>query len=123
MSRRKASHDVFAAIADPTRRAILDALAEGELSSGELAGPHRMSLPAVSQHLAVLRDAGLVDSRQEGRSRVYRINPEPLMEVRDWMLRYRIFWAGKLDALGDALDEMERGEAKSNRSKRKGKRK
>ncbi len=97
---------VFRAIADPTRRAMLDRLLAGECAAGDLAagGRRRMSQPALSQHLAVLRRANLVAQRRDGRRRLYRINPEPLREIVDWLEHYRRFWDAKLDALGAFLD-------------------
>jgi DNA-binding transcriptional ArsR family regulator len=81
--------DVFRAIADPTRRAMLDRLRAGDLSVSDLAGPFDMTQPAVSQHLRILRDAGLVRAEQVGRQRVYRLNARPLREVLDWASLYR----------------------------------
>ena len=83
-----AVRSVFQAVADPTRRAILDLLARGERSAGELVDPFPISQPAVSQHLRVLREADLVAERREGRRRVYRLNPAGLREVYDWAAHY-----------------------------------
>jgi len=99
--------DVFRAIADPTRRAVLERLRHGELSVSELAGPFRMSQPAISQHLRVLRHAGLVRVDKVGRQRLYALNPKPLREVDRWIAHYRRFWTRKLEDLGKFLDEME----------------
>ena len=96
--------DVFLAIAHPARRAMLDRLRDGELPVGELAAPFAMSLPAVSQQLRVLRRAGLVRERRQGRQRFYRLEPEPLRGVRDWMRAYEKFWSRKLRDLGTYLD-------------------
>ena len=87
--------DVFRAISDPTRRALLDLLRTTDRSVMELAAPFNMTQPAISQHLRVLREAGLVRPRQVGRQRVYRLNAKPLREVRDWAVRYEKFWAPK----------------------------
>jgi DNA-binding transcriptional ArsR family regulator len=104
-SRRAARRDaVFRALADPTRRAMLDRLRDRESSVGELAEPFAMSQPAVSQHLKVLAEAGLVRARRDGRQRVYRLRPAPLREAFDWLERYARFWGDKLDALGAYLD-------------------
>lgn len=105
MSRRTATTDVFHAIADPTRRRLLDLLNEGEKPVHALAAPFRMSLPALSQHLRVLRGVGLVTQRKLGRERVYRLDPAPLHSVAEWMLRYERFWRERLTALGGYLDE------------------
>jgi len=99
------SADVFRAIADPTRRALLDRLRAKELSVAELAAPFRMTQPAISQHLRVLRDADLVRPRRVGRQQVYRLNARPLRQVRDWAAHYERFWERKLGALGKYLDE------------------
>ncbi len=105
MSRPAASADIFQAIADPTRRALLDQLRDGEQSVKQLAKPFEMSMPAISQHLHILCDAGLVTQRKVGRMRLYRLNPEPLKEVSDWVNPYEQFWQEKLDALGKYLEE------------------
>jgi DNA-binding transcriptional ArsR family regulator len=84
-----AATDVFRAVADPTRRAILDRLRSAELSVNDLAGPFNMTQPAISQHLRVLLDAGLVEAEQIGRQRLYRLNAEPLREIFQWSGLYR----------------------------------
>ncbi|HVT11608.1 MAG TPA: metalloregulator ArsR/SmtB family transcription factor [Fimbriimonadaceae bacterium] len=99
--------DVFSAIAAPARRAMLARLAQREMPMGELAEAFEMSLPAVSQHLGVLKDAGLVASRKAGRHRIYRLNPEPLKAVSDWVNTYEAFWTGKMAALGEYLEKSE----------------
>lgn len=104
-SHRLRGHDVFAAVGDPTRRAMLDMLSRGELGAGELARPFRMSRPAISQHLRVLKQAGLVSSRRQGREQIYALCPEPLRDVYDWVEHYRAFWSTKLEALGSFLRE------------------
>jgi DNA-binding transcriptional ArsR family regulator len=105
--RRAAEADVFLAIADPTRRAILHRLANGEQSAGDLATPFAASQSAISQHLGILREAGLVRVRSEGRSRIYAIRPAPLKKVQRWISHYERFWNERLDALGDYLDREE----------------
>lgn len=96
--------DVFAAIAHPVRRQILDRLAVGEESVSQLAEPFGMSRPAVSQHLRVLRDAGLVAEERHGRERHYRLQPERLYEVHAWMRTYDRFWLTRFASLGAYLD-------------------
>src|SRR6266436_815189 len=108
MHRMSASTDVFHVIADPTRRAILDLLAEGERSVRDLGAPFRISQPAVSKHLAVLREAGLVSHRQERGMRIYRLEAAHLHEVFDWVRHYEKFWDLKLIALGQYLDRRKR---------------
>jgi DNA-binding transcriptional ArsR family regulator len=106
MSRKAASADIFQAIADPTRRAILDSLQKiREQPVKQLAEPFAMSLPAISQHLQVLCEVGLVKSRKVGRQRLYRLNPEPLKEISDWISNYEEFWQEKLENLGKYLEE------------------
>ena len=100
----EAHSDVFAAIGNPGRRAILDHLRDGEQTVGSMAELFNMTFPALSQQLSVLRRAGLVGERREGRHRVYYLTPEPLREVRDWMEHYEKFWSVKLRALGEYLD-------------------
>lgn len=96
---------LFGALADPTRRAILARLAEGEASVGELARPFAMSLPAVSRHLKTLERAGLIRREKRAQQRICRLAPAPLRAAVDWMARYRDFWEDGLDALARHLDE------------------
>ena len=97
--------DVFSAISAPARRAILSRLADHEMPVQELAESFEMSLPAVSQHLGVLRNAGLVSVRKAGKQRIYKLNAEPLKGVADWVQSYEKFWNEKMAALGDYLKE------------------
>src|SRR3954453_20379580 len=90
----------FAALADPTRRAILQRLASGECSVSELAKPFEMSMPAVSKHLRVLERAGLIAQRREAQWRHCRIEAAPIAEVAEWAEPYRHIWEGRLDRLG-----------------------
>jgi DNA-binding transcriptional ArsR family regulator len=96
----------FAALADPTRRAILARLATGEASVGELAGPFAMSQPAISKHLRVLERAGLVSSSFDGRRRPRRIHAEPLADASGWLEKYRELWAGNYRRLNALLEEL-----------------
>ena len=91
-------------LAEPRRQAILDLLREGELPVGELVERLRMSQPAVSKHLRVLKDAGLVAVRADAQRRLYRIRPEPLAELDDWLASYRSLWSSSLDRLEDHLE-------------------
>ena len=100
---RMRGHDVFAAVGDPTRRAMLDLLRKGELAAGEIGRPFRISRPAISQHLSVLKRSGLVTARRAGREQIYSLRPEPLRAIQEWVDHYRQFWPQKLDALGDFL--------------------
>src|SRR5215218_8875770 len=100
----------FAALADPTRRAILTRLAEGEASVTALAEPFEMTLPAVSKHLKVLERAGLISRGRVAQSRPCRLEAGPLREVADWVEQYRRFWEQSFDRLDDYLHELRRGE-------------
>jgi len=100
MGRVRANIDVFHAVADPTRRAILDRLQAGGVAVAELAAGFAMSRPAVSKHLRVLRDARLVRKDKEGRERVYRLTPGPLRDVSQWVESYEGFWPATRDHRG-----------------------
>jgi DNA-binding transcriptional ArsR family regulator len=91
--------EALAALADPVRRELVALLAHGELAAGELADRFPVSRPAVSRHLRVLREAGLVTARSDGRRRLYALDPRPLRELDDWLEPYRDLWARRLDAL------------------------
>lgn len=99
------SPDVFDAIASPVRRALLDELAGGARSVHDLAAPFQMSRPAVSQHLRVLREAGLVAEERVGRERHYRLDARPLRAVADWAAHYEQFWHQHARLLRDLLEE------------------
>jgi DNA-binding transcriptional ArsR family regulator len=89
----------FEVLAEPTRRQIVELLAEGERSAGEIASHFPTSRPGVSRHLRVLREHGLVVAREEGQRRLYTLDPAPLEELDEWLQRYRHFWSNRLDAL------------------------
>jgi DNA-binding transcriptional ArsR family regulator len=108
---------IFAALADPTRRAILSRLAAGEASVTELAAPFAMTLPAVSKHLKVLERAGLIARGREAQWRPCRLEAGPLKEVADWVAEYRMHWEGRLDRLDDYLHQLQAKE-KDDGSKR-----
>jgi DNA-binding transcriptional ArsR family regulator len=100
--------DLFRILADPTRRAVFERLAgEGELSVGDLVAGAGVSQPAVSQHLAVLRQAGLVTERREGRYVRYAAAPEGLRPIVDWLALYAVFWRERFDRLEDLLSRMD----------------
>jgi len=94
----------FVALSDPTRRAILSRLAKGEAAAGELARPFRISAPAISRHLRVLADAGLVERRVEARWRIYRLRAAGLRAADDWLAQYQQFWEVSLDRLVDYVE-------------------
>jgi DNA-binding transcriptional ArsR family regulator len=98
---------VFEIIAEPNRRAILSLLASSEQSVGEIERQLRMSQPTVSKHLRVLREAGFVESTVDAQRRLYRLKPEPLQELDDWLVPFRRFWSAHLDALERHLDRMD----------------
>lgn len=104
---------VLRALADQSRRTVLEALADGEATAGELASLVAVSRPGVSRHLRVLREAGLVEVRQQAQSRIYSLSPRPLAEVDDWLGRYRMLWGQRLDALHTEV-------ARGKRSRNKG---
>jgi DNA-binding transcriptional ArsR family regulator len=103
--------DVFAAIGDPTRRRVLDILSRQNLAAGEIATHFRVSRPAISQHLHILRRAKLVAVEKRGREHIYRLSPEPLQAVYDWIEHYEKFWNLKMAALGDYLDGVSGGKS------------
>jgi DNA-binding transcriptional ArsR family regulator len=96
---------VFSALADPTRRAIVARLSEGEASVSELAAPFEVSLPAVTKHLAVLERAGLLEHHKRGRVRRCRLVAAPMRVADDWLGTYRVFWERRLDSLAEHLTD------------------
>jgi DNA-binding transcriptional ArsR family regulator len=100
--------DIFRALADPTRRAVYERLAQRERSVSELTGDFEVSQPAISQHLAALRQAGLVRERRDGRRALYPSNPEGLKPLLDWIDRYKDFWPDRIERLKTVLKEIDR---------------
>lgn len=98
---------IFQALADPSRRAIFESLTRGEAAVKDLTARFHISQPAVSQHLAALKDAGLVDGRKEGRQVFYRVEPRGLKPLVDWIAHYRAFWTEHLDRLDQLLGKMD----------------
>lgn len=96
---------IFQALAHPTRRALIEQLADGPESVGDLAEPHEISLAAVSKHLRVLEDAGLLAVEEDGRVRRCHLDAAPLGAAFGWLTRYRVFWEDRLDALADHLEK------------------
>jgi DNA-binding transcriptional ArsR family regulator len=111
--RRATNGDVFHAVGDPTRRRLVDLLGHGEQPVNILAARFQMTRPAISQHLRVLRLAGVVTVRRLGRERRYRLRPQRLREVYDWVAHYERFWKQKLSALGQYLDIQKSREGKA----------
>jgi DNA-binding transcriptional ArsR family regulator len=98
---------IFSALADPSRRAIFESLTRGEAAVKDLTALFDISQPAVSQHLAALKAAGLVDSRREGRCVYYRVEPQGMKPLIDWIAHYRAFWTERVDRLAELLDQMD----------------
>jgi DNA-binding transcriptional ArsR family regulator len=98
---------IFAALADPSRRAILESLTQGEAAVKDLTARFDISQPAVSQHLAALKDAGLVVGRREGRNVYYRVEPRGMKPLIDWIAYYQAFWVQHLDRLNQLLEKMD----------------
>ncbi len=108
MKREAAVEDrVFQALADPSRRAIFEALTRGEAAVKDLTAQFEISQPAVSQHLSTLKDAGLVSGRREGRCVYYRVEPRGLKPLVDWIAHYRAFWTERVERLERLLEEMD----------------
>jgi DNA-binding transcriptional ArsR family regulator len=109
---------IFSALADPTRRAVLDLLRQGRQPAGQIAQAFPVSRPAVSKHLRLLRRAHLVEERREGRHRFYQLNPKPLQAVDSWLEHYRVFWRTNLADLKAFVEaEQEKRNRKSRRAK------
>ena len=109
----------FAIIAEPSRRAILSLLASCERSVGDIEEKLKLTQPSVSKHLRVLREAGFVESRVDAQRRLYRINPEPLMEIDAWLAPFRRFWSAHVDALERHLDRIDQPAAKKRKTRRR----
>ena len=110
MARAATTTDAFNAVAEPRRRQILDVLAGGERPVNELVALLGLAQPQVSKHLRVLRRVGLVDARDEGRYRMYRLNGQPLKPIHEWVKSYERTWSERFDALDDVLEDLERKE-------------
>jgi DNA-binding transcriptional ArsR family regulator len=110
MARAATTTDAFNAVAEPRRRQILDVLAGGELSVNELVAKLGLPQPQVSKHLRVLRETGLVEVREEGRQRLYRLNGRTLKPIHDWIRNYERSWSERFEALDEVLDELNRKE-------------
>jgi DNA-binding transcriptional ArsR family regulator len=106
---------VFAALADPTRRAILSRLTEGQASVNEIAAPFEMSQPAVSKHLKVLERAGLIERDVDEQRRPARLKAEPMAAAVDWLTEFKVFWGTSFDQLDDVLMNMKRAQARKNK--------
>jgi len=113
----------FSIIAEPSRRAILSLLAASEQSVGDIEEHLQMPQPSVSKHLRVLREAGFVESRVDAQRRLYRIRPEPLMEIDAWLAPFRRYWSAQVDALERHLDRMNPAPRRKPAAKTKGKKK
>ena len=109
--------ETFGALADPTRRQILVTLAEGDRTVGELAAPHKMSLPAISKHLKVLERAGLVSRGRDAQKRPCRLEVVPLREATQWLERYRAHWEARFQGLDAVLEELKEKEKQHGRKR------
>jgi DNA-binding transcriptional ArsR family regulator len=116
MARAATTTDAFNAVAEPRRREILDLLARGERPVGDLVERLRVSQPLVSKHLRVLREVGLVDVRDEGRRRIYRLNGRSLKPIHDWVKRYERSWSERFGRMDEVLEELKRKEEGDGRS-------
>ena len=110
MARTAATADAFHAVAEPRRRQILDVLSHGERHVNDLVRRLGVAQPLVSKHLRVLREVGLVDVRDDGRRRIYRLNGRSLKPVHDWVRRYERSWSERFDRLDDVLDDLKKGD-------------
>jgi DNA-binding transcriptional ArsR family regulator len=110
MARAATTTDAFNAVAEPRRRQILDLLAQGERPVNDLVELLGLAQPQVSKHLRVLREVDLVHVRDEGRQRLYRLNPAPLRDIHDWLAKYQQMWAARFDALDTVLAELKEEE-------------
>ena len=110
MARAATTTDAFNAVAEPRRREIIDLLAAGERPVNDLVALLGMAQPQVSKHLRVLREVGLVDVRDHGRQRMYRLNGEPLKPIHEWVKNYEQLWNERFQAMDDVLDELKREE-------------
>jgi DNA-binding transcriptional ArsR family regulator len=104
---RMIENDIFRALADPTRRAIFEKLATGAMNASALRAGMEISQPAMSQHLAVLRDAGLVREERQGRFVNYEVDPEGLSNIAQWLAKYRAYWPARIEALKVLLKDMD----------------
>ena len=111
MARAATTADAFNAVAEPRRRQILDLLAGGERPVNDLVDELRLTQPQVSKHLRVLREVGLVNVRDEGRHRLYRLNGRSLRPIHEWVRRYERTWNARFDAMDDVLEELKDKEA------------
>src|SRR5688572_30587399 len=110
MARAATTTDAFNAVAEPRRRQILDVLASGELPVNDLVERLGLAQPQVSKHLRVLREVGLVEAREEGRQRMYRLNGQPLKPIHDWVKNYERSWEERFEALDEVLEELKQEE-------------
>jgi DNA-binding transcriptional ArsR family regulator len=116
MARAATTTDAFNAVAEPRRRQILDVLVDGERAVNDIVELLGLAQPQVSKHLKVLRDVGLVDVRDEGRRRLYRLNGMPLKPIHDWVANFERTWEERFEALDDLLEELKEQEQEDDRS-------
>jgi DNA-binding transcriptional ArsR family regulator len=116
VARAPTTSDAFNAVAEPRRREILDVLAHGECSVNDLVQAVGLAQPQVSKHLRVLREVGVVDVREDGRQRLYRVNAHSLRPIHDWIKDYERLWSERFEQLDAVLEELKRQEAQDGRS-------
>src|SRR5262245_1835703 len=116
MARAPTTMDAFNAVAEPRRRQILDVLALGELAVNDLVALLDLAQPQVSKHLRVLREVGLVDVREEGRQRLYRLNGQSLKPIHDWVSRYERWWSERFERMDVVLEELQQEEGREHGS-------
>ena len=120
MARAATTADAFNAVAEPRRRQILDVLADGERSVGDVVERLGLGQPQVSKHLRVLREVGLVEVRDEGRQRIYRLNAGPLKPIHDWLREYEQAWDERLDRLDEVVQQLKREQPPREKEERDG---
>jgi len=120
MARAATTADAFNAVAEPRRRQILDVLADGERSVGDVVERLGLGQPQVSKHLRVLREVGLVEVRDEGRQRIYRLNAGPLKPIHDWLREYEQAWDERLDRLDEVVQQLKREQPRWEKEERDG---
>jgi DNA-binding transcriptional ArsR family regulator len=108
MARTKTTYDVFSAIGEPKRRALIEKLIVEEMSVNELVNAMQWRQPMVSKHLAVLKDVGIVTERRLGRSRIYQVRPEKLRPIQEWIHQFEKYWGGTMDQLDVYLEDIQR---------------
>ena len=116
MARTATTYDVFSAIGEPKRRVLIEKLVAEEMTVNQLVSATRWSQPMVSKHLGVLKQVGLVNERKQGRCRIYRIQPEELRPIQDWIHQFEKYWGGTLNQLDNYLNKIHNADSKETRN-------